>query len=169
MKKTYLLLLVVALINVTSSIAQSDKEKQLTEIAEKLRNDATGNEYLKTLKPSMDDFQKIFISAEDVGEAWMYTEEMYASMNAGAVKPGAHRSETIVLSVSSADLKAGAKHQMPGGYNWIKDKFKNGITIYGLKFVESGKTSGYSLNAFFYVNNHWVCIPKVYRAFPREE
>ena len=169
MKKPYILILLAVLFSVSTNFAQSDKEKQLTEIAEKLRNDATGNVFLKTLKPTMDDFQKIFVTVDDVGEVWMYTEEMYTSMKEGAVKPGANRTETIVLNVTSANLKAGAEHQMPGGYNWIKDKFKNGITIYGLKFVEPGKTSGYSLNAFFFVNNHWVCIPKVYRAFPRED
>lgn len=145
--------------------AQGSREKDLAQVAEKIRIDPTGNEYLKTLKPSMDDFQKIFVSAGAVGDVWMYTEEMYAGMGEGAVNPGSHRTETIIINVSGANLRAGAEHGLPGGYNSIKDHFKPGVMIYGIKFLEPGKEAGYSLNAFFYVNNHWVCIPKAWRAF----
>jgi len=169
MKKGHILLVfVLFLINV--NYAQTDQEESLREIASTLRNDNTGKTEIKKLRPTQEDLEAIFIKPESVKLVSDYLEKMFATIDEDrGVDPGTHRSETIVFKIKSNYLKVGVPHQLPGGYNWIKDEFKDFITIYGLKFVEPGKTSGYSLNAFFFVNNHWVCIPKVYRAFPRED
>ncbi len=151
-----------------SANAQDSQEKELRQLADQLRNDKTGSEVIQGLRPSKADIEAIFTSPEDVKLVEEYVDKMFSSITQGAVKPGMHRTETIVLSLNSTYLKAGAPHDLPGGYNWIKDSYNDLVMIYGLKFVEPGKTSGYSLNSFYYVNDHWVCIPKVYRAFPRE-
>lgn len=161
-----ILLLLIALIGTTPLFAQTDAD--LEKIADQLRNDATGSEFIQTLKPTEEDIKAIFNSEEGVKRVSEYVDKMFSSITKGAIDIETRRSETIVLKINSTYLKAGAPHKLPGGYNWIKDEFNELINIYGLKFVEPGKTSGYSLNAFFYVNDHWVCIPKPYRAFPRE-
>ena len=113
----------------------------------------------------MDDLQGIFRSAQDVGDVWMYAADMYASMPPDAIKPGASRTEVIVVSVMAADLKNGVSHDLPGGYNKLVGHIKDNVRIYGIKYVEPGKDIGFSLNAFFKVNGHWVLIPKTWRAF----
>ncbi|MDX2361846.1 MAG: hypothetical protein QNK23_13640 [Crocinitomicaceae bacterium] len=158
------LLTTVMLLLTGWSTAQSTATTELNEIAEKLRHD-NDNSFINTLKPDLEDLQEIFVSIDDVGDAWMYVEDMFSELAEGDIQPGANRTETIIIKITGAELKAGNGQELPGGYTETKDHFKDRITIYGLKFVEPGETSGYSLNAFFKVNGHWVCIPKAYRAF----
>lgn len=167
--KTLTLLLVSLFTGVAFSQnnIETQEVSELRKIADQLRGD-DDTELLNALKPSKEDLSVIFQDQEAQLLVATYIKRIYARLPIDAVKPKEHQTALLVLSVNSDDLKAQKQHDMPGGYNWIKDRFNSGITIYGVKFVEPGNTIGYSLNSFYYVNNHWVCIPKVYRAFPQE-
>lgn len=147
---------------------ETKEVSELRKIANQLRED-DDTDLLNALKPTAEDLSTIFKDQEAQELVATYIKRIYARLPTDAVKPKEHQTGLLVLSVTSDDLKAQKQHDMPGGYNWIKDRFNSGITVYGVKFVEPGKSIGYSLNSFYYVNDHWVCIPKVYRAFPQEE
>lgn len=160
MKNLFLLTLLICSFS-WMSFAQEDA---LIAIANNLRNDP-GNELLSKMEPSMEDLQAIFKSTQDVGDAWMHVADEYTEIPENAIHPDDTQTEVIVISVFGSDLNSGQPHDFPGGYNKMKGKLKDRVTMYGVKYVAPGAESGYTLDAFFKVNGHWVLIPNAWKAF----
>lgn len=79
-------------------------------------------------------------------------------------KPG--QDELIVVYTTTAKLQRGdaALQEFPGGYKKVLQYFKTNVPIVRFKFVKSGETSGYAFDGLVYVNDHWVIMPKPWRA-----
>lgn len=160
MKKLYALSLIILCFS-GFSFAQ---EGALIEIANNLRNDPS-NKLLKKLEPAMEDLQSIFRSTQDVGDAWMHVTDEYMGLPENAIHPEEAQTEVIVISVFGSDLNSGQANDFSADYAKMKGKLKDRVTMYGVKYVEPGSENGYSIDAFFKVNGHWVYIPNAWKAF----
>ena len=77
------------------------------------------------------------------------------------IAPNPGQTEVLVRAETSDRLRAlGGSDRLPGGYQKIASEFRPGLTIYSWEFVEPGKKFGMSYNALYYVNGHWVFVPK---------
>ncbi|MCH2224389.1 MAG: hypothetical protein MK066_06425 [Crocinitomicaceae bacterium] len=149
-----------------SSGSLEERKTELKEIAQKLANDDDNNSFLQSLRPTKSDLKTIF-NPDAVETIWKYSENMYSTIPKNAIQPNMKQTEIHVYSALSKDIKDGLTHQLPGGYTRISQRYKDDVIIYGLKYTEPNKPSGYSLNSFYYLEDHWICIPKTFRAFTR--
>lgn len=143
-----------------------DREKELKEIALQLINDDAKNTFLQSLRPSKEDISVLF-NSDAVEAIWKYSENKYNTIPDNAISPKNSQTEVHLYSALSKDLKEGLRHELPGGYTRIAKRYKDDVIIYCLKYTEPNKPAGYSLNSFYYVGDHWVCIPKAFNAFNR--
>ena len=161
MIKTFLTLSLFMICSMT--FGQTKTEMELKVIAEKLRNDST-NTYVKTLEPTVEDLQGIFLSAKDVGDAWMHATDFYIAVEDN-YKPGDDQTEVIVKGAIGADLRYAKEHGLPDEYLIIKEKIKNTVEIYFIEYVKKGEKSGFPLHTFVKTRNHWVYIPNLWQIF----
>ena len=91
-------------------------------------------------------------------------DQMYAQVKASEIAPSkTSQTEILIFHNTTAALKAGSDQNLPGGYTEKASKFKDGLEIYGFKFVEPGQTLGTAFDELYYVNNKWVFFPKSWR------
>lgn len=145
--------------------AQTSRETELTELARKIQNDASGKDVLYSLKPTMEDYQGLYQTVNDVGDTWMYTEDAYLDIDSKPVRIPAEYAEIIVKSVMVADLRHGVDKGFPERYNDITNRMKPTAKIYLVEYHKAGSSDSISLHIFFHVNNRWVYIPNAYSAF----
>lgn len=115
------------------------------------------------LKPTKADYEAVF-TADIAGKV----EEAHAPMWAAnpAIGPKEGQTEArIVAAVSTADIKAWNQNasNLPGGYQKIKDNFKDGLTVYKFDFVKPGEDAGMSFDILVHVNGQWRLFPKPWR------
>lgn len=117
------------------------------------------------LKPDKADYEAVFTPdlAPKVQEAHV---PLWASNP--AIGPKAGQTEArITATVPTAEIKEwnkNASDNLPGGYQKIKDNFKDGLTVYAFDFVEPGKEHGMAFDILVHVNGHWRFFPKPWRA-----
>lgn len=131
-------------------------EAEIKQIAEDIRNDMAN---LAKYKPTLEQIKSIIFTTVGAQRLHQYTETGFSQLPAG--KPAAKPGQTDVIVVGP-DLK-----DLPGGYTTTKDHFKEGVQIYGFKYVEPGQTIGTAYDALFKVDGKWVFIPKPWRIFTR--
>lgn len=146
-----------------ASFAQSKTEMELKQIAEKLRNDSA-NSFIKTMEPTIEDLQGIFLSAEDVGKAWEHAMDFYIFVEDN-INPTDEQSEIIVKGAIGADLRYAKEHGLPSQYEVIKEKIKNTTEVYFIEYVKKGEKSGVPVHTFIKVRDHWVYIPNLWEVF----
>lgn len=76
-----------------------------------------------------------------------------------------NQTEILIHLGTTDEMKAGTEMNMPGGYKSTSAHYKSGLTFYSINHVEPGKSSGMRFDAFLVLNNRWVFLPKIYRAF----
>ena len=114
------------------------------------------------LQPTTADYAAVYNSAaaakleKALEPAWTGGQAVLAP------KPG--QTELLLASATVDQLKAGTDQNCPGGYKKAAASMNPGVTIYCFKFVEPGKTLGMAFDGLSFVNNHWVLIPKPWRA-----
>ncbi len=133
-------------------------------LAEKLRTDRD-NEFLQTLRPSRADALAICSSEDAANQLYKYTEEMYTSIPEDAITSGEEQTVIMVFSCTTDQMKKKEENQLPDGYTHVAENWKNGLTFYQFKYVAPGEELGLSYDALVYINNHWVLLPKSFRAF----
>jgi len=115
------------------------------------------------LKPDTADYAAVF-TADFAAKV----ETSHAALWATNPELGPKEGQTEVLldAVTSADIKgwtANAADVLPGGYEGIKDKFKDGLLVYRFKFVKPGETLGMAFDGLIHVNGKWRIFPKPWR------
>ena len=129
-------------------------EEQVRAIAAKLGEDL-GNAV--AYKPTHEQIAAIAATTEDAEKLKAYTETIFAKLTPGT--PAAKPNQTEI-KVTGPDFK-----DLAGGYSQQRKHFKEGVKIYGFKYVEPGKELGMSFDGLFQVEGKWVFIPKAWRAF----
>jgi hypothetical protein len=117
------------------------------------------------LRPSKADYEAVFSSGFATKAAAIYDPAWDAGQL--VLKPKGGQTELLLHGIPTADIKAwspNAAADLPGGYQKIKDEFKDGNTVYSFKFVKPGETSGMAFDGLVFVNGHWVVMPKPFRA-----
>ncbi len=129
-------------------------EAEIRQIAESLREDF-GN--AKQWKPDASQINFLSRTLNDAEKLRAYAETLYTSLPVGqsAAKPG--QTKILVTGPDLADL--------PGGYSAKLHHFREGVEIYGFKYVEPGKTTGMAYDGLFRKDGQWFFLPKAWRAF----
>jgi len=94
--------------------------------------------------------------------------ESYAAQLKPGIKfgPKPDHNDLYLRYATTAGLQRGdaVLREFPGGYKDVLQYFKTDVPIVRFKFVTSGKTIGLAFDGLVYVNNHWVIMPKPWRA-----
>lgn len=118
----------------------------------------------KSLRPSLDDYDTIFVADAATNVKAKYEEQWNRNDYKITAKEG--QTELLLWQATTEELRDGTvdAKQFPGGYKKIADKLKPGLTFYRFKFVKPGDKHGMAFDGLVYVNGHWVMVSKPYRA-----
>lgn len=165
MKK--LILAILFTLPMISHGQESDKEIQLKGIAERIRGAEFGASSWSSFKPTMDDFQGIFRSAQDVGDVWMYTEPEYMDLTTKGIEINPEYTIIGIKTILAAELAPDLTHGFPEGYGQIANRIKPNVRLYMITYAPDSKKANdeQQVDIFFHVNNKWIFIPKAYQAF----
>lgn len=108
-------------------------------------------------RPTPSQIDAIAATLQDAEALRTYVDQVYsqiASLGPGA-EPG--QTEIVVIGPSLSDL--------PGGYARHQTHFRDGIEIFGFRYVEPGQTRGMAYDGLVRVQDQWIFIPKAWRAF----
>jgi hypothetical protein len=161
MKRTLLFFLLIPFL----PFAQNQRVTELTALAQKIQNDPSGKDVLNSLKPTMEDYQGLYQTVNDVGDTWMYTEDAYLDIDMKPIQIPAEYTEIQVITMLVAELKPGVDNGFPEEYAQIANRMKPTAKIYLVEYRKPGTTDKISLHIFFHVNNRWVYIPTAFKAF----
>jgi hypothetical protein len=132
-------------------------------LAEFVKPGADASALSKALRPSSDDYRAIFEgqTASDMESA------ASAAWDSGAlvIKGKAEQTEIRIKSATTEDLRAQnpAGKEFPGGYARVAQHLKPGLLVYRFSFIEPGHDLGMAYDGLYFVNGHWVIIPKPWR------
>ncbi len=116
------------------------------------------------LRPDKADYEAVF-TAEFAAKVAEAHKPMWDG--GAAIGPKAGQTELLLHGVPTSEIKTwseNARMNLPGGYERIKDNFKDGLTVYAFKFVEPGETLGMAFDGLVHVNGKWRIFPKPFRA-----
>lgn len=129
-----------------------------------LKGGTEADAMLKNLKPSLEDCKAIVANEADAKKLADTYEQMYAQVKGSDIAPSkSTQTEILVFHSNTKSLKENTDQELPGGYTTNAEKFKDGLEIYGFKFVEPGQTIGMSFDGLYFVNNKWVLLPKTWK------
>ncbi len=147
------------------AVLGQSRETELLELSEQIRNDQSGHDFLLSLKPTLDDFQGLFQTGNDVEDVWMYTQETYIDLGMEQVTIPENYTEKEVITVMAVELGTSENKGLPAEYNSLVDHFKPTIKVYALRFHDPESKENMLLDGFYHVNRKWVYIPATYNAF----
>ncbi len=140
--------------------SEQDARRMLSEF---LKPNADTAKLIYALKPSEDDVRAVY--REPLATTMI---EAYAGLFRPGIKIGPKAGQTELLTYYSTTGALRAQDQMlqyfPGGYGKVLEYMIPDFPIVRLKFVKPGETSGLGLDGLIFVNNHWVLMPKPWRA-----
>ena len=115
------------------------------------------------LRPTEQDYKAYFTDA-----TWQNAMKKYDDLwneYPMSLMPDEAQTELLIWKATQEQLKNGTgdSGKFPGGYQRVIDQTRPGNTVYFLKFVQPGKTTGLSFDGLVYVNSHWVLFPKPWR------
>ncbi len=94
--------------------------------------------------------------------------ETYATMFTPGVQfgPKPDQTDLLIYYTTTGALKGNwpGDGQFPGGYGRVLRHFVGDQPIVRFKFVRPGETIGLAFDGLVFVNNHWVLMPKPWRA-----
>jgi len=134
--------------------------KQLT--GELLKGNSS---FLPSLRPTDADIEALF-DASVVAPMKAYVAKTYAEISKAKIGGKDGQTELLFKIAKSEDFVAmnEAAKDFPGGYSSNGAMFKPGVTWYAWKFVKPGETTGMAFDGLTFVNQHWVWVPKPFRA-----
>lgn len=121
-----------------------------------------------SLKPSAEDVRAVY--AEPLASALIENyEQMFVP--GAAIEPKPEQTQLLSTFTTTGRLKARdpALADFPGGYEDVLDYFVSDVPIGRFKFVEQGETLGLAFDGLIFVNDHWVFMPKPWRALPEQQ
>jgi len=138
-------------------------ENELSNLANKLI-EVNGSSLLDDMSPSMDDLQRIFVSSQDVSNAYIHIQYL----DPIEVSPSANQTVVAIYKLNGSELNTNVESPLPEQYYAIADHIKDNISVYIIEYHEPEVNEGYQVHAFFYVKEHWVFIPNAYEIFLSE-
>ncbi len=122
-----------------------------------------------SLKPTIEDAKALFTKEGDAKKAFNYVAKAFDQIEKAKeyIQPKADQNDYILLSATLKEIKEGKGDgvEFQGGYKKVIQKFKDDVVLYIFKFVKKGETQGMTYHGLTYVNNHWVILFKVWKAF----
>ena len=117
------------------------------------------------LKPSPEDVRAVY--AEPLASALIDTYEGVFVPGA-VIEPKPEHKQLLATFTTTGRLKAGdpVLAEFPGGYKDVLQYIVADVPIGRFKFVEPGETLGLAFDGLIFVNDHWVFMPKPWRALP---
>lgn len=146
------------------SLLPQENEVKIMALALK-ENDAEAQLLLQQLKANFEDCLAITPDENDAWKLWKYAKITYSKAGIEAIQAKPGQSEVIIESENSKHLKQGHNDHLPGGYSSVAEKFAADITIYSFRYAHPGAEIGMRFDGLVYVNDKWVFIPKLWRAF----
>jgi hypothetical protein len=148
--------------------AQGELEKKATGTFSKYLNTGTQNSFLKSALPSFSECEMIFQSKADAMAAYKYCEEAKIRYFGGDDEKVEYykdcRVNIWIIDKASGELSN--DEYITGGEEDILSKFKAGIPFYSVEYFEDyGDDADMRYNSFVYLNNRFVFLPKIWRAF----
>lgn len=164
------LMLAIVFLSIGKGQSQTVKQKNYPNTKEGVRQianalDGANATVLKSFEASLDDCKALMKGEGDAQKLYAYSQKLFRNILAGAVKSKAGQTEILVFALTTGSNESSEKDRFAGGYVNNLGKFNDGITMYTFKYVEPGNTSGMRFDGLTYVNNKWVFIPKMWRAF----
>ena len=79
------------------------------------------------------------------------------------------QTELVIYPVPGDELREyGYASHVQGGYEDVAGLMKPGLTLYTWRYREPGRKVGIKYDGLYFVNGHWVWIPKPYRLLKQE-
>lgn len=115
------------------------------------------------LKPSPADVRAVYREPLATNMIAIYKKLFTPSVKIG---PKTGQTELLTFYSTTAKLAAGdaMRQKFPGGYDGVYGYMIPDFPIVRMKFVKPGETLGMASDGLIFVNNHWVFMPKPYRA-----
>ena len=118
-----------------------------------------------SLKPSPEDVRAVY--AEPLASALI---DAYEGMfvPGAVIEPKPEQKQLLAIFTTTGRLKAGdpVLDEFPGGYQDVLRYIVADVPIGRFKFVQPGETLGLAFDGLIFVNDHWVFMPKPWRALP---
>ena len=122
-------------------------------------------ELLQTLLPTKEECALIGAGPADADLIEAYVETLKEQLPEEGIGGSPGQTEVLLGSGTTDAMKAGTEREMAGGYSQEAEHFRDGLTFWKVSYVEPGKESGMRFDPFIHVNERWVVVPKVWRAF----
>jgi hypothetical protein len=119
-----------------------------------------------SLKPAPEDVRAVY--AEPLATSLIKGYEQMFQPGA-VIEPKPEHKQLFTTFTTTGHLKAGdpVLDEFPGGYRDVLNYFVGDVPIAQFKFVAPGETLGLSFDGLIFVNDHWVFMPKPWRALPQ--
>ena len=145
------------------------EEISLEKVIENLIRDKD-HAFLKTLEPYPWDIMEISGSPEIYEAIIKYSDnrwEMLDKVPDNTLKPESPGDSFKIIKASIEDLKNGRANGLPDEYREMIEQYPHGFsyTIYGVQFLNEDGSIQKTRTAFIYVNDRWIIIPRMFKAF----
>ncbi len=141
-------------------------EDQLLSVFKKIKKDRN-HDFFKTLEPDEADCQFIF-KEEYVQGALNHSRAAWAQLEQlpeDGMKPETDNAKAKVIAVSKRELQSGVTKGLPKGYTKLSDFINDGVSVYGMQYLNEDGSIQKTRSAFFKAGEKWVFIPFAYQAF----
>ncbi len=146
------------------SLLPQEKEVKIIALA-LTENDEEAKKLLYDLRANYDDCLKIVVEEADAWKLWKYAKILYHKAGIESIQAKPEQSEIIIQSANTSHLKQGSTDKLPEGYSSMADKFQDDLTIYSFRYAPPGGEVGMRFDGLLYINDKWVFIPKMWKAF----
>jgi hypothetical protein len=118
----------------------------------------------RALRPAKADYRALF-DARTAAKVEAAQSKDWGS-NKAVIKPKPGQTEVKLWSATGADLARGDGNarEFPAGYAKLAKHLVPTAVYFRFKFVERGKETGTAYDGLAFVNDHWVIVPKPWRA-----
>ena len=122
-------------------------------------------DHLTELCPRLNECRLIVKDPSDAKALFWYVNNRYEDATGGLPTGGAERTEILISSSNTNDLKKGRNTGLPLKYSKISNLLNNDLVIYGFKYVEPGTKTGMFYGGLMNIKGRWILIPKMWLAF----
>ncbi len=167
MKKLLLLLVCVNVFLFSCQEKASSPKSELLEIIKKLRTDED-HEFLMTLRPTDSDLYEIFRDSMYTERAIEYSNKVWNGIDkipANALGPVNEDDIPVAVSATQDQLLEWSQTDLSMDYIMLCEFLKADVVIYGMQYVDKKGMGTKSRGAFFRVDEKWIFVPQLFRAF----
>jgi hypothetical protein len=119
------------------------------------------------LMPGRADYEAILTTGDLAKKAEQEYAALWDVVKKQPIGPKEGQTEMRVWLTKTEDLKAhaGNADRFPGGYGRVADKLRPGLLVGCWDYVRPGEDLGMAYDGLYFVNHHWVLMPKPWRVF----